>query len=265
MRSQLSESTSIEYDDVGQGKPIVLLHAFPLCRAMWRPQVAALQSDLRVLVPDLRGFGGTSPFASTPSVEQMADDILGLLDVLAIKQPVILGGLSMGGYVAFAFARKYPSRLRALILADTRAEADSPEAKANREVLIAFAETHTSRDVIDQMLPRLIGQNTRTRCPEVEEEVRRLGAAQTPKGIVAALQALRDRPNALSVLPSIQVPTLVLVGSEDALTPPSVSQTLAAGIRGARLKIVNGAGHLANLEQPEAFNEAMATFLKSLG
>jgi len=261
MKTLVATKCLVEYDDRGQGRPVVLLHAFPLSREMWQPQVKALQKDYRLIVPDLRGFGGTEGFAGKPSLELMADDVHALLEKIRVTEPVVLGGLSMGGYVALAFARKYPARLRALILADTRAEPDSPEARANRDNLIAFTGTHTAADVIDQMLPRMVSEETRARRPEVVEEVRRLASAQPTAGIIGALRALRDRPDSLPALAGIAVPTLVVVGSDDVLTPPSVSDTLAARIPGAKRVLIPGAGHLSNLEQPELFNEAMRLFL----
>jgi pimeloyl-ACP methyl ester carboxylesterase len=264
MKIQLSPQFVMEYDDVGQGPAVVLLHAFPFARAMWRPQLTALAADHRVLAPDLRGFGGTGGFDGPPSVDRMADDVAALLDALGVAGPVVVGGLSMGGYVALAFARRFPGRLRGLILADTRAEADSPEARANRDRLIAFAQAHSARDVIEQLLPKLLGDDTRARRPEVVAEVRRMAAAQTSEGIIAALQALRDRPDATPGLSAIRVPALVLVGAEDTLTPPAVAETLAAGIPGARLAVFQGAGHLANLEQPELFTTAVRAFLQQL-
>src|SRR5581483_11742837 len=154
MKNQVTADGMIGFDDLGAGRPVVLLHAFPLARTMWRPQVEALQGSFRVITPDLRGFGDTGKCAEPPSVEQMADDVAALLTELAITEPVVLGGLSMGGYVALVFARRHADRLRALILADTRSEADTPEARANRDQLIRFAAGHTARDVIDQMLPK---------------------------------------------------------------------------------------------------------------
>ncbi len=265
MKVQVETGGWVEYDEVGQGRPVVLLHAFPLSRAMWRPQVEALQDECRLLVPDLRGFGGTSPFPGTPSVEAMADDVAALLRALAIQEPVVVGGLSMGGYVALAFARRHPLWLRALILADTRAEPDTPEGKANRDQTIAFAETHSAAEVIGPMLPKLLGDETRRLRPEVAEEVRRIAAAQAPAAIVAALRALRDRPDARPGLADIRVPTLVVVGAEDTLTPPAMAQTLIEGIHGARLVTIAGAGHLANLEQPGAFTAAVRSLCENGG
>jgi len=264
MKTLVATRCLVEYDDRGQGLPVVLLHAFPLSRAMWQPQVQALQKDYRLIVPDLRGFGGTEGFAGTPSVEQMADDAAALLEKIRVTEPVVLGGLSMGGYVALAFVRKYPARLRALILADTRAEPDSAEARANRDTLIAFAEAHTARDVIEQMMPKMVSDETRAQRPQVVEEVRRLASAQPTAAMVGALRALRERPDSVPTLAGIAVPTLVVVGSDDVLTPPGVAESLAARIPGARRVVIPGAGHLSNLEQPELFNDAVRSFLKGL-
>lgn len=261
MRAPLTPTTWIDYDQHGSGTPIVLLHAFPLDRAMWRPQID-LQNSCQLILPDFRGFGGSSPWNGPPSVEQMADDVAGLLDAVGVRGPVVLGGLSMGGYVALAFAGKYPTRLRALILADTRAEPDTDEAKANRDKMIAFARTHSAAEVIDQMLPKLLGAETQALRPGVKEQVRQIATRQSAEGIIGALQALRDRPDARPFLSTIRVPTLVLVGSEDVLTPPSAAQTLATGIAGAQLVTIPGAGHLANLEQPEAINAALRSFVQ---
>lgn len=264
MKQQLASGLVMEYDDAGQGRVVVLLHGFPFDRAMWRPQVEALRDSYRLLVPDLRGFGGTGGAGERPTLEQMADDVAELLDALRITEPVVLGGLSMGGYITLAFARKHAPRLRGLILADTRAEADTDEAKANRDKLIAFARDHSGREVLDQMLPKLLGDATRASRPELAAELRRLAAGQSVRGIIAALQAMRDRPDARPVLPGIAVPALVLVGEQDALTPPAAAATLAAGIPAAKLVTILAAGHMANLEQPEPFNDALRAFLRTL-
>ncbi len=255
----------LEYDDVGRGRPVVLLHAFPLARQMWRPQLEALQANYRVLAPDLRGFGGSAPFAGPPSLEAMADDVAGLLDALVgVREPVVLGGLSMGGYVGLAFVRKHAGRLRGLILADTRAEADSAEGKANRDRLIALAQKQGTAALAGAMLPKLLGDSTRSGRPAVVEEVRRIASAQPAAGVAAALQAMRDRPDSTLLLGQIRVPTLVVVGSEDGVTPPPVAEAMTQHLPDARLAIIQGAGHLANLEQPEAFTAAVESFLKAL-
>jgi pimeloyl-ACP methyl ester carboxylesterase len=251
---------SLACDDVGQGKPVVLLHAFPLARAMWRPQVEALAGACRLILPDLPGFGD-SPLGSAPSVETMADAVAELLDAKGIREPVILGGLSMGGYVAFAFVRQHAGRLRGLILADTRAEPDDETAKANRDKMIGFASTNPASAVIEQMLPRLLGQRTMKENSAVVDEVRRIGSAQRPAGIIAALQGLRNRPDSTPTLAQVAVPALVIVGEDDVLTPPALSKDMAARLARSTLVVIEKAGHLSNLEQPAAFNAAVKVFL----
>jgi 3-oxoadipate enol-lactonase len=252
----------ITYSANSGDRALVLLHAFPLSATMWKPQVDGL--ECRLILPDLRGFEGTSPFRDAPSIDQMADDTAELLNGLAISEPVVLGGLSMGGYVALAFARRHPERLAGLILADTRAEADTPEAKANRETAIAFAKTHTPAEVIEGMIPRLLSPRTLEQRPEVRAEVIEIASRQSSDAIVAALQALRDRPDASPGLANIKVPTLVIVGEDDVLTPPAVAQSLAQRIARATLVTIPGAGHLSNMEQPDKFNDAVRAFLKDL-
>jgi pimeloyl-ACP methyl ester carboxylesterase len=263
MRNQTSADGRISFDDVGQGPAVLLLHAFPLSRLMWRPQLDALQGRYRVVTPDLRGFGDSSGFVGPPSVETMADDAFRLLDELKVDRAVV-GGLSMGGYVALAFARRHAGRLRGLILADTRAEPDDEAGRANRDRLIAEASGSTGAAFIETMLPKLVGAATAARRPEVVAEVRHIAAGQVAAGIVGALRALRDRPDARPGLAAIGVPTLVVVGRDDVLTPPAVARELAGRIRGARLEEIDGAGHLSNLEQPERFNAAVRAFLDGL-
>jgi pimeloyl-ACP methyl ester carboxylesterase len=263
MKTQVATGCSMEYEDAGRGRPVVLLHAFPLAGPMWRPQREALRDNHRVLVPDLRGFGGTEPFTQTPAVDQMADDVAALLDALAVRDPVVVGGLSMGGYVALGFVRRHAARLAGLILADTRAEADSTEAKANRDRMILVAQHGTASNVIEQLLPRMVSGETLQQRPTVVEEVRRIAAAQPTAGIVGALQAMRDRPDSTPWLTGIRVPTLVVVGSEDVVTPPATAEAMAAAIPDARLAVIQGAGHLSNMEQPEAFTAALSAFLQT--
>lgn len=231
---------------MSDAKPtVVLLHAFPLSSAMWQPQVEALGN---VLTPDLRGFGTQAGL--TGSIADMADDVAAMID-----EPVVLGGLSMGGYVALAFARKYPAKLRGLILADTKAEADDATGKANRDKMIAFAESHTAREVIDSVMPKMAV------TPHAIKQIRELASKQPPAGIVNAVRAMRDRPDSSDMLPTIRVRTLVIVGHDDQITPLPVAQSLAARIAGARLEVIPGAGHISNLDNPAAFNAALHQFL----
>lgn len=264
MSIEIMSNVFVDYERAGKGPVVVLLHAFPLCRAMWRPQMTALQGAYDVIAPDFRGFGGSSPADARPSIERMADDVFALLDALKILERVVVVGLSMGGYVALAAARKYAGRLRGLVLADTRAEADDDAARANRDKLIEFARKHSARDVLEQLLPKLLGEWTREKNAQVMDEVRRIASAQPIEGIIAALQALRDRPDASASLASIRVPTLVLVGAGDAITPPPLAEKLQSSIPESKLVKIPNAGHLANLEQPAAFNQALLNFLNTL-
>ena len=248
-------------DDIGSGLPVVLLHAFPLSREMWRPQRGALVGVCRLIRPDLPGFGDSPLLDGPPTVEGMADAVARTLDALGVTGPVVLGGLSMGGYVAFAFVRKYPDRVAGLILADTRAEPDDDAAKANRDKMISVAATIPASAIIEQMLPKLLGSTTHARRPELVEAVRRIGSAQRPAGIVAALQVLRNRPDSRPSFGMIRVPTLVLVGREDVFTPPSIAESMAAGIAGSKLVVLEEAGHLSSMEQPAAFSDAVREFV----
>jgi pimeloyl-ACP methyl ester carboxylesterase len=263
MRNQKTADGVLGYDDVGSGPVVVLLHAFPLSRVMWGLQVEALQDGYRVVTPDLRGFGDSNGFTGPPSVDQMADDVAHVLDDVGADRAVV-GGLSMGGYVTLAFARRHADRLRGLVLADTKAEPDDDAARANRDRMIAFATDNTGAAVIEQMLPKLLGAATMANHPEVAADVRTIGAAQVSSGIIGALKALRDRPDARPGLAAIRVPTLVLVGTDDTLTPPATAEALAAAIPGARLERIPQAGHLSNLERPLDFNRALRTFVNGL-
>jgi pimeloyl-ACP methyl ester carboxylesterase len=251
----------LAYDDVGEGLPVVLLHAFPLTRQMWRPQVEALKNACRLIVPDLPGFGDSPLPEGTPSVEAMADAVAALLDDCGVREPVVLGGLSMGGYVAFAFVRKYQDRLRKLILADTRAEPDDDTAKANRDKLIETASKNPANVVAEQMLPKLLGARTLRESPAVVDEVKRIAAAQKPEGVVAALKVMRDRPDSRPTLGSIRVPVLFIVGRDDALTPVEATRSMSTQVRDSTVVTIDDSGHLSNLEHPGAFNDAVLAFL----
>lgn len=254
----------LHFQEAGQGTPLILLHAFPLSSDLWRPQIETLSSNFRVIAPDLPGFGASPDFDGDPSVDHIANAVMALIEHLGIKEPVILGGLSMGGYTALAFARLFPESLRALILCDTRAEADTPEGKANRDKLIALVGNEGGGAVIEQMAPKLLGETSKNSRPEVVETAAQLGKAQTDLAIANALRALRDRPASLDLLPQIQVPTLVIVGDEDGITPLDAAQTLANNIPNAKLEVIPQAGHLSNIEQPENFNRIVREFGQSL-
>ncbi|MER3428804.1 MAG: alpha/beta hydrolase [Pyrinomonas sp.] len=257
-----SRDTQIGYDDVGDGLPVVLLHAFPLNRAMWHEQIAALSSRWRFIAPDHRGFGESS-VAPSATMEEMAQDVAALLDELQIEQAVI-GGLSMGGYVSFAFYRQFPQRVRALILADTRAEADTEEARRNRERMAERALREGAEAIAEEMIPKLVAARTLNERPEIRERLRLMIVRNDPAGIAAAQRGMAVRRDQTDLLARIEVPTLIIVGCEDQLTPPELSEAMHQRIRGSHLVAIEGAGHVSNIERPQDFNRALESFLQRI-
>jgi pimeloyl-ACP methyl ester carboxylesterase len=252
--------TSLAYDDRGNGPALVLIHAFPLCREMWQPQAESLSDTYRVLTPDVFGFGESGLPSGGWTVDSMADVLADWLTALAVDRPVI-GGLSMGGYIALAFARRHPTRVRGMILADTRADADSAETKTNREKTITFVEQNSAVALIDQMIPKILSETTRNKRPEVGDRIRGMGSKQTVVGVTAALRALRDRPDSTAALVGFRFPVLVLVGSEDTLTPPALAEAMAQQLPDVTTETLWSAGHLANLEMPVEFTRAVQRWL----
>ena len=249
-------------DDVGAGTPVVFLHGFPLDRRMWAEQLDALAGDARCIAPDLRGFGETG--AAPPyGMDQYADDVVALLDALAVERAVV-AGLSMGGYVAFALWRRHPHRVRALVLADTRAGADTDEVRERRRRLAALARERGSRAVADAQIEGLVGRSTRRERPEVEQLLYAMLVAVPVPGIVGALQAMMDRPDSTPTLPTITVPTLVVVGDEDPLIRVAEARAMQAAIPGSELAVIPGAGHVSNVERPAEFNRVLRAFLAAL-
>ena len=250
------------YDDVGAGLPIVFIHAFPLNRTMWAPQVSALVERCRCIAVDLRGFGETA-LAEPVSMDQYADDVVAVMDKLGVERAIV-AGCSMGGYTAFALWRRHPERVRALVLADTKATADTDEARAKRVALIETARTQGSTAVANLQIASLIGKTAREKQPDTYDAVHRMIAQTKPEAIAAARVAMMQRPDSTPTLATITVPTLVIVGDEDVPTPVKDARAMHQGIPGSRLEIVAGAGHLANLERPAAFNHLMTEFVGAL-
>ena len=253
---------ALAHADVGHGLPVVLLHAFPLNRTMWEPQIATLFGECRCIAPDIRGFG-ESPKSGPYSMDTFGDDVVALLDALQIERAVI-AGLSMGGYVALNIWRRHRGRVRALLLADTRAGADTTEGREKRAELIALAQKEGPAAIADKQITGLVGKSTRAKQPELVERIRSLMAGESVAGIVGALEAMRDRPDSTELLSSIDVPTLIVVGEEDSITPVKEARAMHDAVRGSRLEIVPEAGHLSNLERPAAFNAALSDFVGSL-
>jgi pimeloyl-ACP methyl ester carboxylesterase len=261
----LVNNVNLAYDDHGIGQPVLFLHAFPLNRSMWSGEMTALLQErrYRLVALDWRGFGESEITAGVSTMEQFADDVAGLMDTLGM-QDAILCGLSMGGYAAFAFLREYPQRVKGLILADTRPGADTAEGRANRENVARLAELEGADAIADLQLPKLISDDTRQHRPEVETRIQRMIDAATRQGIAAASRGMAQRVDSTDLLPRIACPTLVLVGEHDVFVPPAVAQEYAASIPNAQYIVIPHAGHLSNLEQPEAFQQSISSFLQSL-
>jgi 3-oxoadipate enol-lactonase len=250
----------IEYDTQGSGPAVLLLHAFPLGHFMWDSQVAALRGTHQVIRFDARGFGGSPPGDSLLTMERIADDARGLLDHLGVGQAVVVG-CSMGGYAAFAFARRHPERLKGLVLQDTRAGADTGEAHRNRATLAEKVKKEGAAAAADALLPKLLGATTHAERPEIVTRLRERILASSPAGIANALYGLAARADSTATLREIRVPTLVCCGAEDTITPPAESERMSAGIAGSRLEVIPRAGHLANLEVPGDVNRLLLDFL----
>ncbi len=254
---------NLAYSDQGKGLPLVFLHAFPFNRAMWEPQLKGLADRFRVITVDLRGHGESDAPLWRYTLELFADDVKGLLDHLAIQQTVLVG-LSMGGYLSFAFYRKYPDRIKGLVLADTRAEADKPETKAWRFHLAQRVYKEGAKAVADEMLPKLLCPASNRTKPALVEQAHRIITSTQVSGIVGDLMAIAERPDSVALLKEITCPTLVLVGEEDVLTTPEENKRIAEAVRGAKFQTIPSAGHMSNMEQPEVFNQAVASFLETI-
>jgi 3-oxoadipate enol-lactonase len=254
----------IGYDDVGAaaGIPLVFAHAFPLNRTMWAPQVSAMVDRCRCVAWDYRGLGESTARAPF-TVDQYADDLAALLDQLHVDN-IVLVGCSMGGYVSLAFWRRHPKRVRALVLADTRASADTPEGRAKRAEQIAQARTEGATAVANGLIQGVVGKTTREKQPDTYDAVHRMMAQAPVDGIVGAIEAMMSRPDSTPLLASIDVPTLVVAGDEDVLTPVKEARAMAEQIHGSRLEVITQAGHLACLERPAAFNHLLTEFLGAL-
>jgi pimeloyl-ACP methyl ester carboxylesterase len=265
-RSARLLSGSVRYLEAGSGQTLILLHAFPLSAEQWLPQLARVPPGWRFVAPDLPGFGLSDPGVPAPDdarMRQYADDMLQLM--MHIEAPrAVIGGLSMGGYIALAMARARPERLSGLVLADTRAAADSDETRANRDRLIGVLDRDGPLGVATDLLPKLLGETTHREQPDLGDAVRRMIEGNTPDGIRAAILAMKHREDATPVLQTLACPALIVCGAEDVVTPPSESERMQQQRPGSVLRMLPHAGHLSNLENAPAFNEALADWLPSV-
>lgn len=253
-------SIQLAYTDTGAGRPLVLIHGYPFNRSLWSDQIPALSNSHRIIAPDLRGFGETDASLEPSTMNRLAADVAQLMDHLEIPRATI-GGLSMGGYVALAFYKQFASRVRALILADTRAQADTQEAKQTRAQQAEKALSEGMAGIADAMLPKLLTPETVSKRPEIVRRVRDMMLKTKPEGAAAALRGMAEREDLTGLLPKISVPTLIIVGAEDAITPLADSEKMHHAIAGSRLVVLDHAGHVSNLERTEQFNDALLHFL----
>lgn len=251
-------------DSGGSGTPVVLLHAFPFNSSMWEPQLDSLGDKFRFIVPDLKGFGATEApeGESAYSMDSYADEVKAIVDAAGLDR-FVLAGLSMGGYIALAYMRKYADGVSGLVLADTRAEADPPEGKEKRSNQQKQVLQDGTAGLIEGLTGALLAESTRSNKPDVVKKVQ--AAMDNPAaGFIGALEAMKNRIDSTEGLAKIDVPTLVIVGENDGITPPEAARKLHEHIGGSQLVVIPEAGHISNMEAPEAFNGALGEFLNRL-
>lgn len=254
----------LSYADNAPEHTILFIHGYPLSSVMWAPQLDGLAGVAYCVAPDLRGFGESGTPGGAVSMADYADDCIALLDDLELDDPVVVCGLSMGGYVALELQRRHPDRVAALILASTKAGADSDEAKAGRDKAARAARDEGPEAVAATMLPKMLAAASYAEDPDLVADVNEIMRQASVEGIVGALGAMRDRIDSTPLLGAIDVPTLVIHGRDDTLMPIAEGEKLAAGIPDAHFLVVDDAGHLVNLEQEDVFNQAVFEFLAVL-
>ncbi len=257
------DDIQLAYEDTGLGLPVVLLHGYPFNRSLWTEQVSALSNSYRVITPDLRGLGESEATPGAATMNRMAQDVAALLDHLEISR-VVVGGLSMGGYVALAFYKEFRSRVRALVLADTRPQADTEDGKQTRFQQAEKALAAGMAGIADSMLPKLLTPETVSKHPEIVKRVRDMMLKTKPEGAAGALLGMAEREDQTPLLAQITCPTLILVGREDPITPPADSEKMHREIAGSRLVVIDNASHVSNLERTEQFNDELVRFLNLL-
>lgn len=265
MRGRVGD-IEMHWRESGRGEAVLFIHGFPFNGEQWAEQVDRLPERWRWLAPDLRGFGqtqagvGDGPLA----MDLLADDLASFLDEREIERAVVCG-LSMGGYIAFALWRWHPTRVRALVLCNTRASGDTEEGREMRLEIAERIEREGTGFVADEMLPKLLSERARRERPDLVARVREMINATPARTMAQAQRGMAERPDSTDLLPTIDVPTLLIAGAEDPITPVSDLEFLAQAIPDARLKVIEGAAHITNMEDPETFNLALVHFLEALG
>ncbi len=266
MKSVRIRDTDLFYEDRGEGTPLLLVHGFPLNHRQWTDQLESLSPLHRVLAPDLRGFGRSveQPVPAVLTMDALAEDLALLVRHVVGDEPIVFCGLSMGGYIGWQFCSHHSARLKALILCDTRADADGPEGVARRHEMADRVLREGSSTIADAMIPALLSADTRARQPAVTDAVRRMIIGTDPHTIAAAQRGMAQRPDMRHELSRVELPTLLLVGEHDPLSTPDTMAEIAAAIPDARLVKVRGAGHLPPMENPADTNDALRSFLDCL-
>lgn len=260
MKSKIN-NFSLAYDIAGEGLPLLFIHGYPLGRSLWESQMSDLSRSVQTISPDLRGHGESEAVFSQYSIESLADDCIQLLDNLEITQPIIICGLSMGGYVAFALYRKYRSRIAGLILTATRAAPDTPEGKVNRKKAIDLALSEGPKAIANSMLPKMFAPATYVNNPSLVKKIHNMMESTSVQGIIGALNAMKNRPDSTHLLKEINVPVLIIHGNQDQLIPVTEAQEMQLLIANSEIVTLENAGHLPNLEQSTLFNQALKQFL----
>lgn len=258
---KLSDDTRLFVRDQGTGPAILWVHGFPFDGSMWDAQREAFSSKYRVIIPDLPGFGRSTVPNDQPTMAGWADDLAQMLDILQVDGQIVLAGLSMGGYVAWEFLRRHRQRLGALILLNTRAEADTPEVAKGRQVTANKVLHEGLKDLADTMATRLFSPSTRDRSRQIIEACHQRMMQQPPGGMAAALHGMAQREDLGGELSKITVPTLVIAGQHDRITPAEEMEHMANQITGATFTLISDAGHLTPVEQPEEVNRVIDEFL----
>ena len=251
--------------DQGVGPPLVLLHGFPLSRRMWDQEVKSWSQDFRVIAPDFRGFGDSPMSGEEFSMAGCAEDVVDLLESVGIRQKIVLLGLSMGGYVAFEFVRRYPDMLCGLILVGTQPAADSDAAKQARYETADFVRREGTAALAERLIPRFLGKTTLVTKQPVVESLRRLIESSLPEAVAQACYGLASRRDSRSLLAEIKLPTLIVAGLEDALVPSPQAEIMHSEIQDSSLVVIEQCGHLINLEQPKVLDQVVSNFLKRHG
>jgi 3-oxoadipate enol-lactonase len=254
------DNLDLHCDIWGDGQPVLFIHGFPLSNEMWRSTAERLSDRWRCICPDLRGHG-QSAASPAASMARFADDLAAMLDKLPVRRPAVIVGLSMGGYIAFEFFRRHRNRVRAMVLCDTRANADAPDGAARREAMAQAVLKEGSRAAADAMIGQLFAPDA---LPTLKQHWHDIISRNSPMGVAAAARAMATRADSIPTLVQIDCPTLLVVGREDVLTPPGPMQEMARSIRGSRLEIIDSAGHMPPVEQPEEFARVIRAFLDAL-